>query len=249
MISETSPSRSAERTLRLFEAFAATGKPQTLSNLARHIGVPVSTCHGLIRTLQGLGYLYSLSGSRQLYPTKKLTGIADRIARNDPVVERVSEALTGLRDMTGETVIFGARQGDAVIYLDVRESRHVIRYSARPGDLKPLHSSAIGKLVLGELEEAERRATLERLTLEQITPATLVKTDDLRDNLEEGRRAGCYVTRGDNVAEVMAMAAPVRISGDVFGVALAGPVERMARQFEKYQPILLEASAAMSRWT
>ena len=36
-----------------------------------------------------------------------------------------------------------------MIYLQVLESPHPIRYSARPGDLKQLHSSAIGKAMLG----------------------------------------------------------------------------------------------------
>ena len=248
MISHEGSSRSAERTLRLFEAFAETGKPQTLSKLARHLGVPISTCHGLVRTLQGLGYLYSFGGSRQLYPTKKLVGIGTRIAQRDPIVELFADSLTTLRDEAGETVILGIQQSDAVAYLDVRESANVIRYSAQPGDLKPLHSSAIGKLVLGEMSESDRRATLARLTLEKITSNTLVDLDALWGNLEEGRRAGCYVTRGENVAEVMALAAPVRVTGDVFGVALAGPIDRMVRQAERLRPLLLDATAKMRSW-
>jgi DNA-binding IclR family transcriptional regulator len=248
MISHEGSSRSAERTLRLFEAFAETGRPQTLSSLARHVGVPISTCHGLVRTLQGLGYLYSFGGSRQLYPTKKLVGIGSRIARRDPVVELFADSLGALRDDSGETVILGIQQADAVVYLDVRESAKVIRYSAQPGDLKPLHSSAIGKLVLGEMSESDRRATLARLTLEKITSDTLVDRDALWDDLEEGRAAGCYVTRGETVEDVMALAAPVRVTGDVFGVALAGPIDRMTRNAARLRPLLLEATAKMSNW-
>ena len=246
MISHENNSRSAARPMRLFEAFAETGKPQTLSNLSRQLGIPLSTCHGLIKTLQRLGYLYSLGGSRQLYPTKKLVGIGDRIARKDPIAELFAESLTKLRDESGETVILGIQQGDAVVYLDIRESTRVIRYSAQPGDLKPLYSSAIGKLVLGEMPEPERRATLARLKLEPVTSKTLVDIDALWDNLEEGRRAGCYVTRGETVTEVMAMSAPVRVTDDVFGVALAGPIDRMTRNSEQLRPLLLKATAKIS---
>lgn len=246
MAAQESNSRSAARTVRLFEAFAESGKPQTLTNLSRQLRIPLSTCHGLIKTLQGLGYLYALGGSRQLYPTKKLFGIGERIARKDPIVELFAESLTALRDASDETVILGVQQGDAVVYLDIRESTSVIRYSAQPGDLKALYSSSIGKLVLGEMPETERHATLARLNLQKVTSYTLVDVDALWADLEEGRRAGCYVTRGESVPEVMAMAAPVRVNDDVFGVALAGPIERMSRHREQLRPLLLEATARMS---
>jgi DNA-binding IclR family transcriptional regulator len=249
MISHDAPSRSAERTLRLFESFAATGKPQTLSGLARSIDVPVSTCHGLVKTLQGLGYIYALGGSSKLYPTKKIFGIGEQIAQSDPVVEMFAEAMTKLRDASGETVILGVQQRDAVVYLDVRESTSVIRYAAQPGDLKALYSSAIGKLTLGEMEEDVRRETIDRLTLTKVTDFTLVERDALWANLEEGRKAGLYVTRGESVAEVMAMAAPVRITGSVFGLALAGPIDRMTRNADRMRDLLLETTATIDGLT
>jgi DNA-binding IclR family transcriptional regulator len=166
----------------------------------------------------------------------------------DPIIELFAEALTGLRDASGETVILGTRQADKVVYLDVRQSNAVIRYSAQPGDLKPLHSSAIGKLLLGEMPESERRKTMARLTLSRVTDSTLADPETLWNELEDGRRAGCYVTRGENVAEVMALACPVRVTSDVFGVALAGPIQRMERRVDELRSLLLEATAEVNGW-
>jgi len=39
-------------------------------------------------------------------------------------------------------VIFGKRVEDRAVYLDVLEGPHTVRYAARIGDFKPLHSSA-----------------------------------------------------------------------------------------------------------
>ncbi len=40
------------------------------------------------------------------------------------------------------------------MYLDVLEGPHTVRYAARIGDFKPLHSSAVGKALLGALGDA-----------------------------------------------------------------------------------------------
>ena len=81
--------------------------------------MPISSCHSLIRTLQGRGYVYVLEQRMRIYPTKRLLGIAQAIGRYDTVLERLSPIATNLAKETGETVIVGKMQGDIVIYLDV----------------------------------------------------------------------------------------------------------------------------------
>src|SRR5437868_1239933 len=114
--------KSAERTLDLFEAFAAAKKSLSLSELARLMAIPVSTCFGLVRTLESRGYVYAIKPRSGFYPTKRLLDMARVIADNDPLLERVEPILSELRDKTGETVTFAKRQGHKIIYLDVFES-------------------------------------------------------------------------------------------------------------------------------
>lgn len=239
-------SRAATRTMTIFELFAASGRPQTLSELAREMAVPLSTCHGLVKTLQRMGYLYGSAGSRRIYPTRRLHGVARRIAVQDPLVEAIRPLLESLRDATGETVILGARQDDAIVYLDVVEGPGVIRYSAEPGDLKPFHSSAIGKVMLGRLAETELRVLLQRLDRPAITENTITGIDALVEEIAASRQRGFYVTRGENVSEVMAIAAPLTLAYEVFGVAVAGPIERVARCCERHRDQILTATARMA---
>jgi DNA-binding IclR family transcriptional regulator len=218
--------KSAGRALDVLEAFAAGRKPLTLNQLANAIGAPVSSCHGLVRTLQGRGYLYE-AGRRSLYPTKRLLDIGRTIVAHDPVLERLGPVLEGLRDATGETVILGKRQGGRVVYLEVVEGLHTVRYTAAPGEHKPLHSSAIGKALLGSLGGAERAALIATLDLAPITADTITSADALEANLARGRIRGAFATRSENVTDVMALAVPVVVNGETLGVAVAGPLPRM----------------------
>ncbi|MFM7704849.1 MAG: IclR family transcriptional regulator, partial [Rubrivivax sp.] len=154
-----------ERLLALYEVFHRLQRPMSLTELAREAGIPKSSCHAIVKTLAARGHLYQTLRPRALYPTRKLYDLTREIHAHDPLAERVVPMLERLRDTSEETVILGKQQGEAVIYLQVLEGTHPIRYSARPGEFKPLHASAIGKALLGTLKDAALAASLASLPL------------------------------------------------------------------------------------
>ena len=220
--------KTAGRTVELFEVFARVRAPLTLSEIARELNAPQSSCFNLLRALEGRGYLYSVGGNKRLYPTRKLFDLADAIASYEPVIPRVEGLLTELRDLTAETVIFGARQGDRVIYLSVVESRQTIRYISRPGELKPMHASAVGKALLIGMPAAERATFVGKLSLSAVTSRTLTTRPALSADIEQAEARGYASTEGENVADVMALACPVSIEGVTYAIAVAGPIARIA---------------------
>ena len=230
--------KTAARTLCLFEAFAESQSPLALTDLAKRIDAPVSSCHALVKTLQNLGYLYVLEQKKRVYPTKRLLQVARSIASHDPLLESVSPLLHELRDELGETVILGKRQGDSVVYLDIIEGTHTVRYAASPGDAKPLHSSAIGKAMLGEESGECMRKVIARLPCAPVTSSTITDRNQLLDNILDGQRRGYFETRGENVEDVMALAIACQVFGETLGLAIAGPMERMSRHHERYREAL-----------
>ena len=237
--------KTAARTLDLFEVFAAAKRPLTLTELAGRLGSPLSSCHALVRTLQQRGYLYVLDERKRVYPTKRLLMVAQHVAQNDPVLERIGPILTALQQQTEETVILGKRQGNAVTYLEVVESRKTIRYAADPGDVKPLHSSAIGKAMLGLLPDAELAKLLRKLALPAVTASTIDEPGKLIRDIEEGRARGFFVTRGENVPDVMAISICRMVGEEPYGLAVAGPINRMEAQSEKVVQSLRQAGDAL----
>ena len=187
--------KTAKRTLDIFEAFAAKQEPLTLSDLARQIDSPVSSCHGVIRTLKARGYVYMLD-KRRYYPTRKLLDLGSRISPHDPVMERLLPHLEALRKRTDETVLIGKREGDEILYVVTLESAQTIRYTLHAGTRRPLHASAVGKALLGLLPDELLADELRRLKLKRFTDATLDAAGLLAD-LRKSRRRGYFVTRGD----------------------------------------------------
>jgi IclR family acetate operon transcriptional repressor len=239
--------KTAGRTLDLFEAFAREGKPLSLSQLARAIGAPVSSCFGIVRTLEARGYLYEVKARGGFYPTKLLFEQARAIASRDPLAERFVPLLEKLREQTGETVLMSKRLDRQAVYLEVLESPHSIRYSPKVGEFKPLHASASGKALLGELAPAARDALLGGGKLVRVTPRTIASRAALDADLEQGRARGWYVSRGETVPDLMAVAVPVAVNGETYSVGLAGPMQRMEGALKRHTKMLAELRAALER--
>lgn len=224
---ENSSVKATVRTFDVLEAFAEVGEPMTLTEIADRVDVPLSSCHALMRTLHARGYIYQLDRRRLFYPTKRLYEVASEIARHDPILAMLLPALKALMHETRETVILGKLSGREVIYLEVIEGPQTIRYSAQPGERKPLHSSAAGKALLGQLTEKEYTKLMGRLELKQMTEATIVDREKLKEDVNAGRERGYFVTNGENVADVKAVAIAAKIAGEKFAIAVAGPASRL----------------------
>jgi DNA-binding IclR family transcriptional regulator len=241
------PVKTAARTLDVFEAFAAAKGPLTLTELAARLGSPISSCHALVRTLQARGYVYILDERKRVYPTKRLLTVALQIAENDPMLERIGPVLHDLQQATGETILLGKRQGTTVTYLEVVESRHTIRFASTPGDTKLLHCSAIGKAMLGAMSEPECAKLVRRLSLPASNANTITDRTALLQNIAQGRERGYYITRGENVADVMAISIARCIGAEWYGVAVAGPIGRLEADLPKLVADLMRAGDVLQQ--
>jgi len=238
-----------ERVLDILELFQARKTPMSLTELAELAGIPKSSCHAIVTSLSRRGYLYSLGKPRRLYPTHRLYDMAREIHEHDPYVARITPLLERLRDACRETVILGKRQGDQVIYLQVIESENPIRYSARPGEFKPLHSSSIGKALIGSLKEPQLKAAVAALEMPRITSHTHTDAQELLDDLLASRQRGYFLTRGENVADVWALSAFLNVNAETLAIAIAGPHHRMEKTlFESAQLLLATTSHIARQW-
>lgn len=226
--------KTAARTLDLFEAFTGQCKPLSLSDIARAIGAPVSSCFGLVKTLENRGYLYSFGARRAFYPTRKMLDNVRRIAAHDPLADIARPVLEVLSEQSGETVLFARRAGDSVVYVDVIESAHKIRYAAQAGESFPIHCSASGKAILASISEPERRALLAGLRLDRVTANTITRKSALLKELALSSERGWFVNRGEHVEDVMAIAVPVHVHGEICAIGVAGPIQRIEARLDKH---------------
>lgn len=236
---------SVQRAFAILETFERERRPLSMKELADMCRIPASTCHSLVHAMLGRAYLYQTGRGKDLYPTRRLYDLGATIIAHDPVLQRLEPIIELLREETRETVILGKRHKQGIVYLAVLEGPQVIRYSARPGDLKPLHSTSIGKALLSTMKEEDLRKLLAEAPLPRITASTITKIDRLIDDIAAGRQSGCFITHGENVADVTALAVPLAINDEFYGMAVAGPSHRMDAREADIRAMLAVARDAL----
>jgi len=218
--------RSSLRTLKLFEAFATHKKPMTLSELAATLSTPPSSCLLIIRTLISRGYLYDSGRNQTYYPTGRMLEIVKEIARHDSPVERVMPFLEQLRDLTQETVALAKRQGQKLVYLAIAESSQTIRVNIPVGTIRPLHSTATGKALLGGLPDTKLRQLVAQLDLAPLTQKTVVDADVLVQEIMTSRKRGYFTNSGGGVPDLSSISVTLGINGDIYALSVMAPSYR-----------------------
>jgi len=182
------PVKSAGRVLEVLEELATSG-PRPMGALADLLGVPRSSMHALLHTMQRYGWLET-DASGTLYGLgvhSLLVGSA--YVDSDDVVARTAPLLDALAEKTGETVHLGRLEGHHVVYLAKRESTHPLRMFSSVGRRLSAYSTALGKCLLAPLtaEEISSRLPAE---LEAMTPKTITAPEELIEDIRRVRARG-----------------------------------------------------------
>src|SRR3954471_24154715 len=139
---------SIDKALAVLEALSEHAR---VTDIAAATALPKSTVHRILQSLVGWGFARA-DGSGGYLPGPRILTLAGRVmSRFDPS-QHARAALRDLRDRTGMTVHFAIRGGDEIVYVDKIEGRRPYQMKSRVGMSVPLHTTAIGKAVLAELD-------------------------------------------------------------------------------------------------
>ncbi|MDP6174193.1 MAG: hypothetical protein QGF09_08520, partial [Rhodospirillales bacterium] len=78
------------------------------------------------------------------------------------------------------------------------------------------------------ISSTQRIAHLMEQSTANVSTGQQQEADAQAKDIAAGRDLGYFVTRGENVADVMAVAANLVLNGEPYGIAVAGPIQRMA---------------------
>lgn len=213
-----------ERGLRLLAQFSGENPEQTLSELARRMGLSRSSVFRLVYTLESMGFLHRQDHRYRLGPRVLTLGF-DYLASQD-LVETARPLLAALRDATGVTANLGILDRTDVIYLAQAASLRPFASRVSVGSRFPAHAMSMGRLLLGGLTDDELDRLYSGQTLERFTEDTATTLDALCERIRVDRERGYVISRGSFERGIAAVAAPVR-DGEgrvVAAINIAGPV-------------------------
>jgi IclR family acetate operon transcriptional repressor len=241
--------RSLTRLLGLFDALAKSPKDGLgLADLNTILNSPKSSLLNLLRPLVATGYLNLDAGRYRLGPA--IFRLAGTIMSVWNFSNAIRPYLEELAQRSHESVYLGVldRAGKVITYVDAIDSPHSVRYSVPVGAVRPLYSTAAGRVVLAFAEKRWQEEYITSTKLEARTPRTISTQKALREELERIRKTHISVSIGELFPESAAISAPVFGADGTFAAAIAvgAPAERLQPRLAELRPIIADVAARAS---
>jgi len=241
-------SKIVDRTLDLLELFGKEKRPLSLSDIARLLKIPISSCHDVVQAMQQRGYLYEIAPRAGYYPTLRLHALGKEIGDNDPVLTRTEALLRSLRDTLDESVLLAKVNELDARYLLVFEPTHPLRILVKVGDsIRSIYGTSAGKALLGSLDDGALTTFLRSVKLAPLTKRTITSAAALRKDIDLGRKRGWYLNREESLSGVTTISVPFGWNASVYIVTVAGPSSRLDRRLEAAAALLTDVCSRLER--
>lgn len=174
--------RMVDRVAGILEAVARSDDGMSLTEIARHVDAPLSTCQGLVNGLVATGYLdekarhYRLGVAPFLLNLLAGRGTVNRVDHQD---------LVALHAETGLTTIFTVAVGQDQVYIDHCSSDPTTAYLAESHLRRSLIRTSSGWVLLADYEQRDLWAYLQGLPDEDAG-----RVESFLERLPEIRKSG-----------------------------------------------------------
>lgn len=237
------------RALRILGAFGPDRRSLTLSELARHSGLPVSTAHRLVSELVSWGAL-ERGAAGDYHIGLRLWEVGSLAPRGLGLREAALPVLEDLSQVTRENVQLAVREGAEVVFVERIAGSRAVRVLTRVGGRFALTATGVGLVLLAHAPADLQERVLEGPAM-RYTERTMTDPRLIRAALAETRSRGYAISDRQVTMDALSVAAPVhdaagevvaavslvvRHTGDVSPHALAPLVCTSARAISRALP-------------
>lgn len=232
----------ASRLLAVLDAFDDEHRSMTLSALGRRAGLPLATTHRLVAELSAWGGLVRRP-SGEYVVGRRIWELGLLAPTQTGLRQKAEPFLHDVYGATLATVHLAVRDGDDVLYLDRLAGSASVPIVSSVGSHLPLHSTAVGKVLLAHAPAADVARVLASMT--RVTQYTLIQPGLVRQQLARVRRFGYATTSEEMSLGACSVAVPVRRGESV--VAALGVVVPDLRDRPRLVGVLQAAAHGIHR--
>ena len=221
--------QSLQRGLLILEQIAEARDGILLTDLALQLGLPASTTHRLLNTLEQQGFVSQREETGLWFIGIKGFSIGSAFLNSRDVVAQARPFMRELVDATGETSNLSLLQGGRAVILAQVQCAELMRMSVPLGNRSPLHASGVGKAMLSVLDEQQVVEVLTQHGLTRFTDFTLATPAALQADLATTRQRGWAYDDQEQAIGLRCVAANIyNENGDTLAaVSISGPMSRI----------------------
>ena len=221
---------SADRVLSILELVGNTRRGISLSELARRLEVPKSSCHCLVVTLERRGYLVRNSATGRYMVGSKLFSLGELALNGIAVREQAAPFLRDLMESTRLTVHLAIPDHGNAVIIDKVAAPGLVQMATWVGKRFDLHCSGVGKALLAFMPEAEFLKIVHGPGLTRYNENTLTSVRRLIEEVAEIRRRGYAVEdeEGEIGCRCIGSAIFDRTGTAIASVSVAGTISQIS---------------------
>jgi len=200
------------------------------SEVAQVLETDRSTAYRLLYTLMAKGYLRQNPTTREFTPNPtKFFQLHSKVATLLDWTEVAASFLSVLRDQSGETANLGVRQENSVIYIAHKPGQAALSVNFALGTSRPLHCSALGKVLLSQQSATEIDQLVNQIHLAAHTAKTITEPHVLKQHLATVQSYGYAIDDEETVEGVRCIAAPIydHRKQVIAAIGISGPSTRV----------------------
>lgn len=222
--------KSADRVLDILELFATEKEAMNLMEISRKLGLPTSSTYKILQNLLNRGYLETDKNEKMFRIGYKILEIATSYVQNTDLISEFHHIAQKIVDHINEAVFLSIRNGDKILYVAEKQSSHPVRFVSHMGMKLPLHSTAMGKILLSNLNNNELKTLYPNKEMGRMTENTISDLDQLIEQLDVIRQEGIAYSDGEAVQGVRCVAAAIRnAKGEaVAAMSISIPLSRIS---------------------
>jgi IclR family pca regulon transcriptional regulator len=233
---------SLDRGLRLLQAFGERPAPMTLSEIAEITDLPRATARRILLTLAHGGYVSS--DGKTFAPTPHVLTLAGSYLRSNQLVSVLQPVLDEIASGAQEISSLAVLDGDEVVFIARGSPTRIFSGGVDIGYRLPSFCTAVGRVLLGRLGEAELKAKLGAMKRDALTPQTVTDPKRLFTAISADRARGFSVVDREAEAHFRSIAAPVKRYDGVIVAAIniGAHVDRISTEemVKRFLPLLRE---------
>ena len=200
---------SAEKTFQVLQAFDGPQRHMTLADIARAAGLDRSATQRVVYTLETLGYLRRIRGTRNYGLTPKVLQFSYNYICANELIDKASPYLLDVSRTLGETTNLQELDGKDIVFTARFPGRHMVNINIVVGSRLPAVFTASGTVILSRLPEARQREILAATDMTPITPYTEISPDALMARIATAAERGYAISVNETVLGDISVAAAI----------------------------------------
>jgi IclR family transcriptional regulator, KDG regulon repressor len=224
------PVQTLEKALEVIELLAlGRGQGLGITELSRALGMGKSTVHRILDTLVARGYVDKDEVKSSYRLTWKIYELGNSVPYQRNFGNLDMEILNELCNRFQESVNLGVRSDNDVVIIAMAQPQTALKVNKLIGDREPLHATALGKVLISELDPIEIRNLFESKELESCTPMTITDINTLMVELQKVREQGFAVDNQEYNLGLTCIAMPIRDFNHkiIAALSISGPSFRV----------------------